>query len=174
MAPEVLSHSEATSLYHSLSTTKAPETPEPVNEESTEAESEKSDESEDINSTEHEEVQANTVAEEDEMEHDSDLPTEQSNYHDDEEETHDEVPIEDKMKQLTQEIEYHDNEKAETSDDPQSFLTLSDLIKNLQPAIKNAPQIDSSYSHTMRVLGEQTISNADVRNSVPQTNRALF
>jgi hypothetical protein len=40
----------------------------------------------------------------------------------------------------------------------QSFFSLSDLIKTLNPndSKRVQPQIDSSYSNTMRVLGENS------------------
>lgn len=155
-----MKHSEATSLYHSLSSTNAPEKIDDLGE-STENE-------ENISATD--EIQTNTVAEEDA---DSDSPTE-DNQHD--EEDNEEVAVEDKIRELTDEAAFQNNERSDSSDDPQSFLTLSDLIKTLQPAIKNAPQIDSSYSHTMRVLGEQSsvLTNDNDKTVASQTNRALF
>lgn len=59
----------------------------------------------------------------------------------------------------------------------QSFMSLSDLIKNLRPNDEITPQIDSDYSNTMRVLGETASLVSDegrkVRNS-QQINRSLY
>lgn len=96
----------------------------------------------------------------------------------------DDIPVEQKLRQITEEIEkYSNSDKVDDINDRQSFFSLSDLIKTLRPNDKKvAPQIDSDYSNTMRVLGETKAVN--VKNSedavvyetspVLQQNRALF
>uniref|UniRef100_A0AAG5CUW7 C-type lectin domain-containing protein n=1 Tax=Anopheles atroparvus TaxID=41427 RepID=A0AAG5CUW7_ANOAO len=68
------------------------------------------------------------------------------------------IPVEQKLKQITKEIEQLSGgagaDRELRVDSRQSFLSLSDLIKNIRPAEKVVPQIDSSYANTMRVLGE--------------------
>uniref|UniRef100_A0A182N6C3 C-type lectin domain-containing protein n=1 Tax=Anopheles dirus TaxID=7168 RepID=A0A182N6C3_9DIPT len=67
------------------------------------------------------------------------------------------IPVEQKLKQITKEIEQLSGGGGDRElrvDSRQSFLSLSDLIKNIRPAEKVVPQIDSSYANTMRVLGE--------------------
>ncbi|XP_061507655.1 myotubularin-related protein DDB_G0290005 isoform X1 [Anopheles gambiae] len=67
------------------------------------------------------------------------------------------IPVEQKLKQITKEIEQLSGGTGDRElrlDSRQSFLSLSDLIKNIRPAEKVVPQIDSSYANTMRVLGE--------------------
>ncbi|XP_049288462.1 uncharacterized protein LOC125766487 isoform X2 [Anopheles funestus] len=67
------------------------------------------------------------------------------------------IPVEQKLKQITKEIEQLSGGAGDRElrlDSRQSFLSLSDLIKNIRPAEKVVPQIDSSYANTMRVLGE--------------------
>ncbi|XP_041761922.1 putative uncharacterized protein DDB_G0287113 isoform X3 [Anopheles merus] len=67
------------------------------------------------------------------------------------------IPVEQKLKQITKEIEQLSSGAGDRElrlDSRQSFLSLSDLIKNIRPAEKVVPQIDSSYANTMRVLGE--------------------
>ena len=94
------------------------------------------------------------------------------------------IPVEQKLRQITEEIEkYSNSDKVDDNNDRQSFFSLSDLIKTLRPNDKKvAPQIDSDYSNTMRVLGEPKAVN--VKNSeeavvfetspVHQQNRAVF
>lgn len=74
------------------------------------------------------------------------------------------IPVEQKLKQITREIEEMSHSDRDVDNGRQSFLSLSDLIKNIRPAEKVVPQIDSSYSNTMRVLGE-TITNGESRSA---------
>lgn len=173
-------------MYHSLSSTNAPVVEEKVevennidsNEDPTDASTEAANyEDEENNATEEEEHDANTE------EHNEQATETLEEHHEEDEEEHEEapeeeaheeeeIPVEQKLKQISEEIEkYSNNEQAETSDDRQSFFSLSDLIKTLQPAVKKAPQIDSDYSNTMKVLGEQP-SYSSV-SGVRQTNRSL-
>ena len=86
-----------------------------------------------------------------------------------EEVTHEEeIPVEQKLKQISKEIEAKSNSDKE-HDRPQSFFSLSDLIKTLRPNDKVVPQIDSDYSNTMRVL-TQNNGNTDKQ----QINRSLY
>ncbi|EAT36965.1 AAEL010994-PA [Aedes aegypti] len=87
---------------------------------------------------------------------DSEGQDEHQQLHEEEEsvpEEHD-IPVEQKLKQITREIEEMTHSDRDVDNGRQSFLSLSDLIKNIRPAEKVIPQIDSSYSNTMRVLGE--------------------
>ncbi|XP_055640519.1 uncharacterized protein LOC129777937 isoform X2 [Toxorhynchites rutilus septentrionalis] len=77
---------------------------------------------------------------------------------------HHDIPVEQKLKQITREIEEMSHSDRDVDNGRQSFLSLSDLIKNIRPAEKVVPQIDSSYSNTMRVLGE-TITNGESRSA---------
>lgn len=89
--------------------------------------------------------------------------------------------VEQRLKKISEEIEkYSSNEND--ANGRQSFFSLSDLIKTLRPSDKKlGPQIDSSYSNTMHVLGEtasivggdaegRKIKTIDLRTA----NRALF
>ncbi|XP_055602280.1 uncharacterized protein LOC129751042 isoform X2 [Uranotaenia lowii] len=67
---------------------------------------------------------------------------------------HHKIPVEQKLKQITQEVAEMTHSDRDIDNGRQSFLSLSDLIKNIRPAEKVIPQIDSSYANTMRVLGE--------------------
>ncbi|XP_055543842.1 uncharacterized protein LOC129729349 isoform X2 [Wyeomyia smithii] len=91
----------------------------------------------------------------------------QQEQHQSEEQTtgqHD-IPVEQKLKQITREIEEMSHASDRDVDNGrQSFLSLSDLIKNIRPAEKVIPQIDSSYSNTMHVLGE-TITHGESRSA---------
>lgn len=74
------------------------------------------------------------------------------------------IPVEQKLKQITREIEEMSHSDRDVDNGRQSFLSLSDLIKNIRPAEKVVPQIDSSYANTMRVLGE-TITHGESRSA---------
>lgn len=80
--------------------------------------------------------------------------------------------VEQRLKQITEEVGKLASEQvvqpvAEVG--RQSFMSLTDLIRNLRPNDKANPQIDSDYSNTMRVLGEPGAviveSSRKVRNS---------
>lgn len=78
--------------------------------------------------------------------------------------------VEQRLKQITEEVKLA-SEAAQPPADlgRQSFMSLTDLIRNLRPNDKVPPQIDSDYSNTMRVLGEPGAviveSSRKVRNS---------
>lgn len=92
----------------------------------------------------------------------------------------DTTSVEHRLLKISEEIEKYSNSDSDIQG-RQSFFSLADLIKNLQPGQdkKSTPQIDSAYSNTMH-LGEkasivggddaQKIKNIDLR----QTNRALY
>ncbi|XP_055693182.1 uncharacterized protein LOC129795729 [Lutzomyia longipalpis] len=74
------------------------------------------------------------------------------------------TPVEQRLKQITEEIEKFSNADVDSEIGRQSFFSLSDLIKNLRPNDKKTPQIDSDYSNTMRVLGDtKSLINDDAR-----------
>lgn len=83
--------------------------------------------------------------------------------------------VEQRLKQITEEVGKIASEAAQPAVvatgevGRQSFMSLTDLIRNLRPNDKAGPQIDSDYSNTMRVLGEPgTViveSSRKVRNS---------
>lgn len=97
-------------------------------------------------------------------EHSEEIETEEDTTSEQEEHT---TSVEQRLKQITAEIEKFSNTDSESEIGRQSFFSLSDLIKTLRPNDKKTPQIDSDYSNTMRVLGEQSIvGNEDAaRNS---------
>jgi hypothetical protein len=86
-----------------------------------------------------------------------------------------EIPVEQKLKQISAEIEKYSAGDKDNETGRQSFMTLSDLLKNLRPNDKITPQIDSDYSNTMRVLGETSILHGrKMKDSdVTQINRSL-
>lgn len=63
--------------------------------------------------------------------------------------------VEQRLKQITEEVEKQNHSDNDSDIGQQSFFSLSDLIKTLRPSDRKViPQIDSDYSNTMRVLGE--------------------
>ena len=177
-----MTHTETTALYKSLaSTTVAPPSAEAEVVSSSSSLSEESEESTDAAATEtvnydEEEEHTNTASSED------DYHTEAA-YPDHQDTSEEEIPVEQKLRQITEEIEKYSNKVVDkvdlTEDDRQSFFSLSDLIKTLRPDDKEkAPQIDSDYSNTMRVLGEQQKSDAAIVYETPvssdPSNRSLF
>lgn len=70
-------------------------------------------------------------------------------------------PLEVRLKQISEEVEKLSSKETNDHDiGRQSFFSLSDLIKTLQPNDKKTnPQIDSDYSNTMRVLGESLLND---------------
>jgi hypothetical protein len=84
-----------------------------------------------------------------------------------------EIPVEQKLRQLTDNI--HSLDKSSSNDDEtrQSFLSLSDLIKTLRPDDHKTLQIDSSYSRS-KVLGEKPDVVYHPRNTGDVSNRSLF
>ena len=172
----------STRFYLPLSTTLAPAVDDVIaSEESTDSTEQLEHETEHLEEDHLEdEHQTNTI-------HDEDFHTETA-YPDEEthmEEHHtigeEEIPVEQKLRQITEEIEkYSNSDKVDEINGRQSFFSLSDLIKTLRPNDKKvAPQIDSDYSNTMRVLGETKAVNVkgsgEIKESpVHQQNRALF
>lgn len=89
--------------------------------------------------------------------------------------------VEQRLKKISEEIEKYSSNDNTENHGRQSFFTLSDLIKTLNPSDKKIiPQIDSDYSNTMHVLGETAsiVSGDDARKiktfDLRQTNRALY
>lgn len=88
--------------------------------------------------------------------------------------------VEHRLRKISEEIEKYSNSDGEIQG-RQSFFSLADLIKNLQPGQdkKIIPQIDSDYSNTMH-LGEKasSVGGDDARKikviNLRQTNRALY
>lgn len=64
-----------------------------------------------------------------------------------------EVPVEQRLRQLTDDLGRLDKISSNDDENRQSFLSLSDLIKTLRPNDERPLQIDSSYSRS-QVLGE--------------------
>ncbi|XP_058446897.1 uncharacterized protein LOC131427580 isoform X2 [Malaya genurostris] len=130
----------------------------------------RSDEEAILDDDEEHDDEEHEVDEEDESEGRSQQEDESAGVEDhiqEEEETvaaHHDIPVEQKLKQITREIEEMSHSDRDVDNGRQSFLSLSDLIKNIRPAEKVAPQIDSSYSNTMHVLGE-TITHGESRSA---------
>lgn len=97
--------------------------------------------------------------------HSDELETEEDTTSEQEEHT---TSVEQRLKQITAEIEKFSNSDSESEIGRQSFFSLSDLIKTLKPNDKKTPQIDSDYSNTMRVLGETTsvVGNEDAARNI--------
>lgn len=126
------------------------------------------DEEEEENPVTHEDVHENET--ETEENHENTEASEESVEHhtvEDETTPEHEIPVEQKLKQITEEITKYSNvDNAETDTARQSFLSLTDLIKTLRTNENKKvlpAQIDSDYSNTMRVLGDQTSMNSDSR-----------
>jgi hypothetical protein len=84
-----------------------------------------------------------------------DVHTESSEQHVSHEEE-EEVPVEQRLRQLTDDLGRLTLDKNDSNENEnrQSFLSLSDLIKTLTPSNDKPLQIDSSYSRS-QVLGEK-------------------
>lgn len=93
-------------------------------------------------------------------------------HHDAEEE---EVPVEQRLRQLTDNLGRLDKISSNDDENRQSFLSLSDLIKTLRPNDDKPLQIDSSYSRS-QVLGEKPDIVYHPRNAGTGdiANRSLF
>lgn len=101
--------------------------------------------------------------------------------HLDEEIIEETTSVEQRLKKISDEITKYSSSESEPDANRPSFFSLSDLIKTLRPSEKVAPQIDSDYSNTMRVLGERSVvyNSDDVPKSkngidLKQANRALY
>lgn len=160
---------ESTALYVSLmgSTRKPPTSDEHVDDEA-EHSDDTTTEAVHENEESEEEQNAHTASSSDELEG----HTEHGLFdeHIDEEE---DIPVEQKLRQLTDTIQ--NLEKISSNDDEtrQSFLSLSDLIKTLRPDEQKPLQIDSAYSRS-QVLGEKPDVVYHPRNTGDVSNRSLF
>lgn len=87
--------------------------------------------------------------------------------------------VEHRLRKISEEIEKYSNSDSEIQG-RQSFFSLADLIKNLQPGQdkKVIPQIDSDYSNTMHLGEKGAVGGDDARKiksiDLRQTNRALY
>lgn len=160
-----MSLKESTALYVSLmGSTRKPPTPE----EHVEANAEHSDET--TTETVHEEEEesedyTHTASSEDlegATEHDEALAHEEED-----------IPVEQKLRQLTENIANLDKISSNDDETRQSFLSLSDLIKTLRPDEQKPLQIDSAYSRS-QVLGEKPDVVYHPRNTGDVSNRSLF
>lgn len=167
-----MSLKESTALYVSLmGSTKAPPKLK-LNEHEEEAEN-------DETTTENVHEEEEEVEEEHDEEHtaslDSELEGHTENFLLDQRLSHEEedIPVEQKLRQLTDTIASLD--KISTTDDEtrQSFLSLSDLIKTLRPDEQKPLQIDSAYSRS-QVLGEKPDVVYHPRATGDVSNRSLF
>jgi len=159
-----------------MGSTKAPPTMLKSHEPEHEDEPEHSDETTTENV--HEEEDSEPEEEHDEAHtasSDSELDGHTENFLLDQRLSHEEedIPVEQKLRQLTDTIASLD--KASSTDDEtrQSFLSLSDLIKTLRPDEQKPLQIDSSYSRS-QVLGEKPDVVYHPRNTGDVANRSLF
>lgn len=83
------------------------------------------------------------------------------------------IPVEQKLRQLTDTIANLDKISSNDDETRQSFLSLSDLIKTLRPDEQKPLQIDSAYSRS-QVLGEKPDVVYHPRNTGEVSNRSLF
>jgi hypothetical protein len=83
------------------------------------------------------------------------------------------IPVEQKLRQLTDTIQNLDKISSNDDETRQSFLSLSDLIKTLRPDEQKPLQIDSAYSRS-QVLGEKPDVVYHPRNTQDVSNRSLF
>lgn len=90
-------------------------------------------------------------------------------------EEEEEVPVEQRLRQLTDDLGRLDKISSNDDENRQSFLSLSDLIKTLRPNDDKPLQIDSSYSRS-QVLGEKPDIVYHPRNAATGdvANRSLF
>lgn len=166
-----MSLKESTALYVSLmGSTKAPPK---LKSDEHEEEDEHSDET--TTETVHEEEEEESEDEAHTASSDSELEGHTENFLLDHRLSHEEeeIPVEQKLRQLTDTIANLD--KASSTDDEtrQSFLSLSDLIKTLRPDEQKPLQIDSAYSRS-QVLGEKPDVVYHPRNTGDVSNRSLF
>jgi hypothetical protein len=141
-------------------------------------------------------TKAPQVQDDEEAEHSDETTTEASNEEKDYEEEHtassedldghtehtqfdesvgeeEDIPVEQKLRQLTDTIQNLDKISSNDDETRQSFLSLSDLIKTLRPDEQKPLQIDSSYSRS-QVLGEKPDVVYHPRNTGDVANRSLF
>jgi hypothetical protein len=89
------------------------------------------------------------------------------------EEEEEEVPVEQRLRELTDDLGKLQQISSNDDETRQSFLSLSDLIKNLRQDDDKPLQIDSSYSRS-KVLGEKPDIVYHPRNTGDVANRSLF
>lgn len=96
----------------------------------------------------------------------------QADVHGGSNEEEEDVPVEQRLRELTDDL---GRLQQLNSDDEnrQSFLSLSDLIKNLRHEDEKPLQIDSSYARS-KVLGEKPDIVYHPRNTGDVANRSLF
>lgn len=159
-----LSVKESTALYVSLmGSTKSPLAEEDT-EHSDETTTEASQEDKEYEEEEHDTHTASS----------EDLEGQTEHTHFDERLGEDEeIPVEQKLRQLTDTIQNLDKISSNDDETRQSFLSLSDLIKTLRPDEQKPLQIDSSYSRS-QVLGEKPDVVYHPRNTGDVANRSLF
>ena len=168
-----MSLKDSTALYVSLmGSTKAPPK---LKQADHEEEAEHSDETTTENVHEEEEEledehdEAHTAASDSELEgHTENFLLDQRLSHEEEE-----IPVEQKLRQLTDTIKSLDKVSSNDDETRQSFLSLSDLIKTLRPDEQKPLQIDSAYSRS-QVLGEKPDVVYHPRNTGDVANRSLF
>lgn len=169
-----MSLNESTALYVSLmASTKAPPTGDDSH---VEEEPEHSDETttevvHEEEGSEEEDHDSHTASSDDlegHTEHENIL-FDQRVSHDEEEE----IPVEQKLRQLTDTIQNLDKISSNDDETRQSFLSLSDLIKTLRPDDAKPLQIDSAYSRS-QVLGEKPDVVYHPRKTGDVSNRSLF
>jgi hypothetical protein len=164
------SFKDTTAFYVSLmGSTKAPSSSEEVEVE----EEQHSDET----TTENEEVHHEGSEGEEEEHHTAASSEEHTESLEHQHEEEEEVPVEQRLRQLTDDLGRLDNRASNDDENRQSFLSLSDLIKTLRPNDDKPLQIDSSYSRS-QVLGEKPDIVYHPRNAAPAAgdiaNRSLF
>lgn len=160
-----MSLKESTALYVSLmgSTRKPPASEEHVDDSSDETTTE----------TAHDDDEAESF--EDHYTHTASSEDLEGHTEHDEALTHEEedIPVEQKLRQLTDNIANLDKISSNDDETRQSFLSLSDLIKTLRPDEQKPLQIDSAYSRS-QVLGEKPDVVYHPRNTGDVANRSLF
>ena len=169
-----MSYKDTTALYVSLmGSTRAP--PASSEEEVEEVEEEHSDEhSNEETTTEVAEEEHHQEEEEHHTTSDDNSHTESAETMLDERVSHEEeeVPVEQRLRELTDDLGRLQQINAD-DETRQSFLSLSDLIKNLRHDDDKPLQIDSSYSRS-KVLGEKPDIVYHPRNTGDVANRSLF
>lgn len=160
-----MSLKDSTALYVSLmgSTKKPPTRSEDVEDESEHSDEETTTQAEHDEEEDHEEDHDSHTASSDELEG----HTEQGFF--DEEE----IPVEQKLRQLTDTIQNLDKISSNDDETRQSFLSLTDLIKTLRPDEQKPLQIDTAYTRS-QVLGAKPDVVYHPRNTADVSNRSLF
>lgn len=174
-----LSLKESTALYVSLmGSTRAPPTSSEEVEEHEEALDDDVDHSEETTTgqTVHDEEESETGEEHSTntaSSEDLEGQTEHGFFDDTLAQEEEDIPVEQKLRQLTDTIQNLDKISSNDDETRQSFLSLSDLIKTLRPDEQKPLQIDSAYSRS-QVLGEKPDVVYHPRNTGDVANRSLF